>query len=304
MLAMRNSAQLHDPTDPDPWLALRLDTSLPLDPGARDDLVATMSSGSRQFLLPLIRPLARAAIVLIQVIRLVIPRGLASTHLLHWLIAKGLACFVRPDANRLILRHFHIGSDIAKFIVDNSPVKIETTPLRPRTLDDVREGVFVQHDVNLFNLIIRLNAALQERGLALEQRALEDLDFSAIHASPPALEEMPSGILNRMDLASAIELYTPIYQLLLNDRDFWRASNSLQLDETIALYVCQIIGDWRRLGLVNNRHPLIPESTLRAGHRLLLHGLGTESLHAALLQLKRQQAILLQEKRRASRGSP
>ena len=249
-----------------------------------------MSSGSRQFLLPVIRPIARVAIVLIQAIRLVIPRGLASTRLLHWLIAKGLAWFVRPDANRLILRHFHLGSEIAAFLADNSPVEIETTPLRPRTLDDLRENVFVQHDVNLFNLVIRLNAALQRKGRALEPRALEDLDFSAIHTGPPPLEEMPSGALNQMDLASAIELYTPIYQLLLSDRDFWRASNSLQLDETIALYVCQIIGDWSRLGLVNNRHPLIPESTLRAGHRLLLHGLGTESLHGLLVQLKRRQA--------------
>src|SRR5262249_3471492 len=161
-------------------------------------------------------------------------------------------------------------SEISKFIADNSPVEIETTPLRPRTLDDLRENVFVQHDVNLFNLVIRLNTALRKNGRSLEPRALEDLDFSAIHATPPTLAEMPSAILNRMDLASAIELYTPIYQLLLSDRDFWRASNSLQLDETIALYVCQILGDWSRLSLVNNRHPLIPESTLRAGHRLLL----------------------------------
>ena len=297
MLVIRDSTPLHDPTDPDPWLALRLDTSVPLDPDARDDLVATMSSGSRQFLLPLIRPLARAAIVLIQVVRLIIPHGLASTRLLHWLIANGLARFVRPDANRLILRHFHLGSDIARFIADNSPVAIETAPLRPRTLEELRDNVFVQHDVNLFNLVIRLNAALQENGRTLEPRELEDLDFSAIHAGPPALAEMPSGPLTRIDLASAIELYTPIYQLLLNDRDFWRASNSLQLDETIALYVCQIIGDWSRLGLVNNRHPLIPESTLRAGHRLLLHGLGTEALHAMLVQLKRQQAALRQKRR-------
>jgi hypothetical protein len=32
-------------------------------------------------------------------------------------------------------------------------------------------------------------------------------------------------------------------------------------------------------------------STLQAGYRLLLHGLAAESLHAALVQLKRQQRL-------------
>ena len=40
-----------------------------------------------------------------------------------------------------------------------------------------------------------------------------------------------------LDLQTAIEIYTPLFALFLPDRDFWRSSNSLQLDETIALYV-------------------------------------------------------------------
>jgi hypothetical protein len=42
--------------------------------------------------------------------------------------------------------------------------------------------------------------------------------------------------------------------------------------------------------LVNNKHPLVPMSTLRAGYRLVLHGLSTEMLHALLMDLKQQQA--------------
>jgi hypothetical protein len=66
--------------------------------------------------------------------------------------------------------------------------------------------------------------------------------------------------------------------------------NSLQLDETIAMYVARIINDPLPLLMVNNRHPLVPHSTLRAGFRLVLHGLGTEMLHHHLVLLKRQQA--------------
>ena len=45
------------------------------------------------------------------------------------------------------------------------------------------------------------------------------------------------------------------------------------------------------LGLVNNKHPLIPLSTLQAGYRLLLHGLAAECLHATLVQLKRRSPL-------------
>jgi hypothetical protein len=36
----------------------------------------------------------------------------------------------------------------------------------------------------------------------------------------------------------------------------------------------------------------VPESTLRAGYRLVLHGLSTEMLHGLLLQLKARQSAL------------
>jgi len=42
--------------------------------------------------------------------------------------------------------------------------------------------------------------------------------------------------------------------------------------------------------LLNNKHPLVPMSTLRAGYRLVLHGLSTEMLHALLMDLKKAQA--------------
>jgi hypothetical protein len=60
------------------------------------------------------------------------------------------------------------------------------------------------------------------------------------------------------------------------------------LDETVALYTSKLIGDPSYMGLVNNKHPLVPLSTLQAGYRLLLHGLAAECLHATLVQFKRQ----------------
>ena len=159
------------------------------------------------------------------------------------------------------------------------------TPLQPLKLADLRDNVFLQHDLNIYNFIININRQLNEQGLDLQP--IDELDFSCITDGAFPIEEMPNGWFNFLDLESAIEIYTPLYQLLLTDSDFWRACNSLQLDETISIYATQLIGDHRFLGLVNNRHPIVPESVLGAAHRLMLHGLAVESLHAYLANRKR-----------------
>jgi hypothetical protein len=67
----------------------------------------------------------------------------------------------------------------------------------------------------------------------------------------------------------------------------------LQLDETIGLYVARLLGTAWTPALINNRHPLVPLSTMKAGFRLVLHGLATEMQHALLVQYKRAQLQVL-----------
>jgi hypothetical protein len=277
----------HDERDPDPWLALYLDSSVPMADVAKRAWLAELSSRHRQFVLPVTRPFARALILLIQMLKLATPH-IQAPSLLHRLLAWNMKTFMSPHANLLVMRHFHLGSEILRFIADNTAqVKLETTPLKPYSLDDVRDQLFLKHDLNLYNFVIHLNQRLHEQGL--EMRRPETLDFSAISEQPPEFEPFPQRWTNVIDLESALELYTPIYQLFLTDRDFWRAANSLQLDETIALCVATITGKTTHLSLVNNHHPLVPLTTLRAGYRLVLHGLSTELLHAMLVKLKQAQ---------------
>ncbi|MBN3267426.1 hypothetical protein CUR95_09010 [Bordetella bronchiseptica] len=278
----------HDPADPDPWRALYLDRSTPLPDPVKQAWLADSSSASRQYLLPFLRPLARAFIILIQVIKTLLPRRWSHSRLLHRILAWGLEHFVSPQANWLILRHFHLGAQILAFIARNAPVQVETTPLEPACIADLRDELFVKHDLNLFNFVIRLNQALRDAGQTMH--APEQVDYSMIRDPGLRLEDMPQRRRNFLDLQSAIELFTPLYQLMLTDNDFWRAANSLQLDETIGIYAAQLLGAPQHLILVNNKHPLVPMSTLRAGYRLVLHGLSTEMLHSLLMQMKQQQA--------------
>ena len=273
--------------DPSPWLAPYLDTSLPLSNEVKAALLENASSRSRQFLLPLIRPLAKGVIMAQQVLKVFVPNRFTSSRVLHRTIYWGLKWFVRPEANYLILRHFHIGSEILQFVAANVPgVQI---PLRPRTLEDLIDNVFLQHDLYVFNFIIRLNQELKNKGIEIQPRTQFDTDGVTAGSFDIDRESLPRGRLNLLDLETAIEIYTPLYQLFLTDNDFWRASNSLQLDETLAIYCARLIGDSSYVGLVNNKHPLVPLSTLQAGYRLMLHGLAAESLHAHLVRFKRRE---------------
>ena len=278
----------HNPADPSPWLALYLDKSSPLADDIKQAWLADSASASRQFLMPVVRPLARACIVLFQLVKAVLPKRWQAPVFLHRMLAEGLKTWVSPQATWMILRHFHFGSDILAFIAANAGVRIPSRPLRPMELDDLKDNLFVQHDLNLFNFVIYLNRALQDEGRTLSPQPR--LDLSMVNPCPVQLADMPHGRLNFIDLQTAIEIFTPMYQLLLTDNDFWRASNSLQLDETIGIYCAQLTGLPEHLVLLNNKHPLVPESTLRAGYRLVLHGLSTEMLHGLLLQLKARQA--------------
>ncbi len=288
--------EAHDPKDPNPWLALYLDRSTPLPEPTKRAWLADTCSPARQYLLPFLRPLARACIVLVQVVKVFTPRKLAFSKVLHRILAWGLRNFLRPDANWLILRHFHLGSQSLAFIAANAPVSVPTAGLFPQTIDDLADEVFLKHDLNLFNFVICLNKAMNEIGASLSPVA--EPDFSMIEEPSVRLEDMPRRWTNFIDLQSGIELFTPVYQLFLSDSDFWRATNSLQLDETIGIYVATLLNARDHLILVNNRHPLVPMSTLRAGFRLTLHGLSTEMLHAFLVQ---QRALQAQRRGQAER---
>src|SRR5215813_13324314 len=148
----------HDPRDPNPWLALYLDHSVPVDAEVKKAWLKDSSSRCRQFVLPIVRPLARGTIILLQLVKTIMPDSFTSSRLLHKLLASALQTFASKEANWLILRHFHIGSQILEFIACNVPdVKVPLNPLRPVRLEDLRDDLFLKHDLNLFNFVINLN---------------------------------------------------------------------------------------------------------------------------------------------------
>ena len=278
-----------DALDPDPWLALWLDRSLPIADEAKTALLMGNRSWSRRWMFNVVRPFIFIFFLIVKILRGISPHWPNLNGFLHKTIHWGLRVFGSPQANTLIMRHFHIGTELLGFIKDNAgPVEIATVPLRPRVLKDLEHNVFLQHDLNVFNFIIQLNMGLREQGRELEPP--ERVDFSSISDEPFEVGPFPDEPLNFIDAQTAIEFYTPLYALMLPRADFVRAAQSLQLDETIAIYIARIIGSDYHLNFVTNGNPLVPLSTLQAGYRLMMHGLGVEGMHGWLRLLKQRQA--------------
>jgi hypothetical protein len=278
-----------DPKDPDPWLALWLDHSLPIAEEAKTALLVGNRSWSRRWMFNVVRPFIFLFFLGVKILRGISPHWPNLNGFLHRSIHFGLRTFASSQANTLILRHFHIGTELLAFIKANAgPVTVETVPLRPKTLKALEDNVFLQHDLNVFNFIIQLNICLREQGRDLEPKA--DLDFSMISLTPFELEPLPRSWLNFVDVQTAIEFYTPLYALMLPRADFIRAAQSLQLDETVAIYIAKILGSDYHLAFIKNGHPLVPLSTLQAGYRLMMHGLDCEGLHGWLRMMKMRQA--------------
>jgi hypothetical protein len=278
----------HDKNDPNPFLAIYLDQSIPFNAEAKAIYLKDCSSKTRQYLLPILRPFARLMIILLQIYKSIVPKAFTSSKVLHRVLYWGMKNFISPGANHMILRHFYLGSEVLQFIRDNVPgVNITMNPLKPTNLEPIKDDLFLIHDLNLYNFVINLNNELRSKNIEVTKQ--ERLNFDAITSTPIPIEPMPKRWTNFLDLTTAIECFTPIYQLFLTDNDFWRATNSLQLDETIGILASKVIGSNDRLALINNKHPMVPLSTLRAGFRLVLHGLATEQLHALLIELKHKQ---------------
>lgn len=281
----------HNPADPDPWQTLWVDGSVPINPAVKQAWLRDSNTWSRQFLLPFIRPVARLFIVLLQVLKTVMPNRLTSSRILHRFLAWALSVFATPEANWLILRHFWIGSENLAFL--NANIQgggVEMNPLRPVDVPELADDLFIKHDLNLFNFITRLNLKLREQNIS-EIVPCASMDFSMVSDDgffPIAPQN--AGWLNVLDLQTCIDIFTPVYQLFLTDRDFWRSVHSLQLDETIGIYAARVLNNPAGLVLVNNKHPMVVPATWSAGYRLVLHGLSSEMLHALLVREKQNRA--------------
>lgn len=275
--------------DPNGWDVLYLDQAIPVDPYAKACMIRDLSSWSRVYLLNPIRWIANALLAIILVFKRLWPFEFRAYGLMHRSAAWFLNTWVTPEACYLIVRHLGLGSNIVNFLIDNGPdPAIARSTLYPKTVQDLADNAFLEHDLILYNFVYDFHRAQQQHPNWLQAVHQRGITFDGIR--PVAVEvEMTPRWHRMLDLESAIELFKVFYSLLLTNREFERAVLSLQFDENFGCYVSQLLGDYRWNHVIMNRHPLAPNSPFCAARDLLLHGLTTEYLHRYLELAKAQQ---------------
>ena len=171
----------HDPRDPNPWLAMYMDSSIPINTLTKQALMRDNDSKAARYLQPIFTFFSKVSMFFIHILKFFIPRLFNSSRILHKILAWGLKNFVSPDANLLIFRHFHVGSEILEFIAANiDGIDVKTSPLKPNNFEDVKDDLFLNHDLNLYNFIIRLNGQLKEHNITIKEKDELNLEMISL----------------------------------------------------------------------------------------------------------------------------
>ena len=272
----------HDRTNPNTWDALYQDNAIPVDPIAKDYMIKDLRNWTRNYLLLPIKAIANILLALILITKRLLPFQFSNYWIMHQSAAFFLAHFVSPEACYLIVRHIGLGSNIVNFLIDNGPdPEIPKADLYPRSIRDLTDNAFLEHDLVLYNFVLDYAAAQSNHPNWLTQVQARGLNYASIQPIEVHLKRRRrwSQIL---DLESAIELFKVFYSLCLTSDEFERAVLSLEFDENFGGYVSAITGDYRWNHVISNRNPLAPHSPFGAARRLLYHGITTEQLHRYL----------------------
>lgn len=272
----------HDRRNPNAWDAMYLDAAIPVDPVAKAHMIRDLRNWTRNYLLLPIKLVANVSLGLIMTIKRLLPFQFSNYWLMHRSAAWFLNTFVSPEACYLIVRHLCIGSNVVNFLIDNGPdPTIEKSQLYPRTVGDLADNAFLEHDLILYNFVLDYAKAQQANPDWVKQVQERGLNYDSIKPIEVDIDFERRG-LRILDLESAIELFKVFYSLCLTSDEFERAVLSLEFDENFGCYVSIITNDYNWNHVITNRHPLAPESPFGAARRLLLHGIISEYLHRYL----------------------
>ncbi|MEG3974548.1 hypothetical protein QT970_07975 [Microcoleus sp. herbarium8] len=282
------TAKPYNRRDPNVWDVLFCDRSIPVDLVAKAYMLRDLQNWTRSYLLIPIKVIANLLLAVIMTVKRLLPFQFSAYTLMHRTAAFFLNNFVSPEACYLIVRHICIGSNIVNFLIDNGPdPQIEKSQLYPRTVSDLADNAFLEHDLILYNFVWDYNQAMLTNPNWLHAVKKRGINYDSIQPVQVEIDFDKRRWLRILDLESAIELFKVFYSLCLTSDEFARAVLSLQLDENFGIYISEIIGssDWNHV--IINRHPLAPNSPFNAARDLFLHGILSEYLYR-YLELQKQ----------------
>ncbi len=276
MAAPRPSIPEFVRSDPSMWEAVYADPSVPLDRALVRQIIDDQRRQSRRWLYPIARVLSRILVALISIVKRVLPFRWMPLRTMDTLCVWFLRNFVSPGAVELLIRHFVVETNLVNFIIRNTPVDMDPVTLRPETLAGLGDQAVVEHDVNVYDVLIALDSVPLTRA--------ETLDFTQLDIPPLDAERQHRRLL-RLDIQTALCFMNIPFSMALTVEEYRRAVHSIRFDDSFLEILATVCGDdtfrhWK-LGALS----LWMDSNVDVPRMVYRHALVCEYAHARLVKL-------------------
>lgn len=263
-------------SDPSMWEAIYADPSVPLDRFVVRQIIDDQRRPSRRWLYPIARVLSRVIVGLVSVVKRVLPFRWMTLGLMDRLCVWFLRRFVSPDAVELLIRHFVVETNLVNFIIRNTSVDMAPVTLRPDSLAGLGDNAVVEHDVNVYDVLIALDGTPLERPPAI--------DFSHLDIPPLDAERHRRRRLN-LDIQTALCVMNIPFSIALTLEEYRRAVHSIRFDDSFLEILARVTGDdtfrhWKLAGM-----SLWMDSNVDVPRMVYRHALVCEYAHAHLVKL-------------------
>mgnify|MGYP000921754415 CR=1 FL=1 len=258
------------------WEAIYADPSVPLDRALIRQIINDQRRTSRRYLYPLARVYSRVMVALISILKRILPFRWMSLRTMDSLCVWFLRRFVAPDAVELLIRHFVVETNLVNFIIRNTPVDKEPVTLRPVRLDQMGDNAVIEHDINVYDVLI----ALDEVPLTVNG----PLDFTHLDIPPLDAERSRRRLMN-LDIQTALCLMNIPFCMALTVEEFRRAVHSLRFDDSFLEILSAICSDETFRHWKSGALSLWMDSNVDVPQKVYQHALVCEYAHARLVKL-------------------
>jgi len=213
----------------------------------REILVKDLSRRKRQrYIYPVMRVLCITLIWITRFIKRLLPFRLHFERLMNFLSVWFFKRWISPEVQKIMYRHFTLENNLINFVVRNSGAtdvpEVDLKPVSPEQFGDAGGvNTTILHDSNIMNLFIDLGKSKDAD--IHSQKALEDMDFSALEIPQFDIDPDESSRIFNFDFQTTLNILVFFMVLLIDDEMADNAANSLSLDESLLICIANLTGD-------------------------------------------------------------
>jgi hypothetical protein len=255
------------------WTQILTDPTVPIDRSTLRMVVDDQRTWTRRWLYPVVRPVSVALVALIRLVKALAPFSAHSTmdRLCVWFLHR----FVSPTAGTLLIRHFLVETNLLNFLLRNAGAP-GVVGLRPTTLRQLGDRAVIEHDRNVYDVLVSLGIG------GVHRRARPD--FSMLVVEPIDAGAGVRRLLN-LDIQTALCLMNIPFAFCLTRDEYAAAVHSLRLDDSILALLADLTGDATFLRWRTGSTSVRLDSSVDVPRAVYEHAVVCELAHGHLLRM-------------------